>query len=142
MSAQGGPAEQITKGGGSEPQLSPDGRYLFYLNRTPMMPNFGAQLMRVPVGGGEAKVIHEGLSPSYWCVSDRGVYFLKPERQVHSVHLFRFSDEKTVRVGALPFQAAYVYGPGRFTVSRDGRWALVNVLDRREGDLMLLDNFR
>ena len=45
-------------------------------------------------------------------------------------------------IGALPFRVAYMQGPGRLTVSRDGRWALVNVVDRREGDLMLLDNFR
>jgi hypothetical protein len=28
------------------------------------------------------------------------------------------------------------------TFSRDGRWALTNAIDRRESDLMLIDNFR
>jgi hypothetical protein len=107
-----------------------------------MTVSFRARLMRIPVAGGDATVIHEGLSPFYWSVTARGIYFLQPEGNVHGVHLLRFSDQKAVRVGALPFPVAYVQGPGRLTVSRDGRWALVNVVDRREGDLMLLDNFR
>jgi len=142
MPAHGGPAEQITKDGGSEPQLSPDGRYIYYLDQSPMRPSFGARLMRIPAAGGEPTVIHQGLSPLYWCVTQRGIYFLQPEGNVHAVHLLRFSDQKAVRVGKLPFQVTYVYGPGRLTVSRDGRWALVNVVDRREGDLVLLENFR
>lgn len=142
MPAQGGTAEQITKDGGSEPQLSPDGRYIYYLDQSPMMPSFGARLTRIPAAGGEPAVIHEGLSPFYWCVTQRGIYFLRPEGNVHVVHLLRFSDQKAARIGKLPFQVAYVQGPGRLTVSRDGRWALVNVVDRREGDLMLMDNFR
>jgi Tol biopolymer transport system component len=138
----GGPAEQITKDGGSEPQLSPDGRYIYYLDQSPMRPSFGARLLRTPVEGGNATVVYQGLSPFYWCVTTRGIYFLQPEGDVHAVHLLGFSDQKSVRLGKLPFQVTYVHGPGRLTVSRDGRWALVNVVDRREGDLMLLDNFR
>jgi hypothetical protein len=107
-----------------------------------MVPSFGARLMRIPVGGGDATAVYEGMSPFYWCVTDRGIYFLRPEAQVHAVHLLRFRDEKIVRVGALPSRVTNVQGPGRLTVSRDGRWALVNVTDRNEGDLMLLENFR
>jgi hypothetical protein len=32
--------------------------------------------------------------------------------------------------------------PGGMTVSRDGRWALVSALQRRDADLMLLEKFR
>jgi Tol biopolymer transport system component len=142
MPAHGGQAEQITKEGGSEPQLSPDGRYVYYLDQSPMKPSFGARLMRISALGGQPTVVHEGLSPFYWCVTQRGVYFLLLEGNVHAVHLLRFSDGQAARVGKLPFQVAYVQAPGRLTVSRDGRWALVNVVDRREGDLMLLEDFR
>jgi hypothetical protein len=88
-------------------------------------------------------MIREGISPLYWSVTEKGIYFLREEGQVHSIHLYRFADEKTERVGVLPFRVTYrPQGRGRLTVSRDGRWALVSVTDRWEGDLMLLDSFR
>jgi Tol biopolymer transport system component len=140
--AQGGPVERITHTGGSEPQESPDGQHIYHLDRPPHGGE-SRRLMRTPAGGGEATMILEGILPFYWCLTDRGIYFLQEQGHAQSIHLYRFADEKIERAGTLPFRVAYFpRGPGRLTVSRDGHWALISVADRFEGDLMLLDNFR
>jgi Tol biopolymer transport system component len=140
--AEGGTGEQIMKTGGSAPQASPDGRHIYCLDRPPH-GGVSGRLMRIQAGTEAPAVIDDQIYPFYWSVADVGIYFVREEGGQHSIHLYRFADEKSERVGTLPFRLAYFpRGPGRLTVSRDGRWALVNVADRREGDLMLLDNFR
>ena len=53
--AEGGPAEQVTRQGGGEPKLGPDGQTLFYLDRPPPGPggvSGSSTLKSVPIGGG------------------------------------------------------------------------------------------
>lgn len=138
--ARGGTANRLTTQGGFEPQESPDGQYLYYLDGPPAAGN--AHLMRIPVKGGDAQMVHDSITPFLWSVSNPGVYFLRPEGRLHSIHLYRFASQKIERVGTLPFRLPRLQSPGRLTVSRDGRWALVNVAERSDGDLMLIDNFR
>jgi Tol biopolymer transport system component len=134
--AQGGTPERITTQGGFEPQESPDGRELYYLDRPPAAGP--ARLMKA----GEAQPVLEGVTPFLWCVADVGIYLLKAEGDRQSIHLYRFDSKKTQRIGALPFRVPRLQTPGRFSVSRDGRWALVNVGENLGGDLMLIDDFR
>ena len=139
--AQGGKAEQLTTEGGFEPQESPDGRYLYYVDRPPS--GGSARMMRVALSGGEASALFEGVTPLLWALTKHGIYFLLLSRiPVHAIYLYRFRDQRTVRIGALPFLVARLQTPGRFTVSGDGRWGLMNVVEESHGDLMLLDNFR
>ncbi len=138
--ADGGAPEQITTQGGFDPQESPDGQYLYYLDRSSLAGK--GRLMRMPTRGGEAEALLEGVTPFLWSVTAKGIYFLQQEEKDYSVHLHRFSDGGTTRVGTLSLRLAPVQIPGRLTVSPDGRWALVNVAAPREGDLVLLDNFR
>jgi hypothetical protein len=56
--------------------------------------------------------------------------------------LYSAADQKVSRIGRLPFQIARIGSIGRFSVSRDGRWALGDKTDRWESDIMLVDNFR
>ncbi len=137
--AEGGKAEQLTTEGGFEPQESPDGRYLYYVDRPPSAGS--ARLMRVAAAGGNASVLFEGVTPLLWAVTNHGIYFLRQEHPVHAVYLYQFASQATARIGALPFLVARLQTPGRFTVSRDGRWGLMNVVEESRGDLMLLDNF-
>ena len=142
MPAQGGTSERLTNQGGFEPQVSPDGQHLYYLDRPPSAGT--ARLLRMTIDGvgGEGHLIHDGMSPFLWSVTNIGIYFLKTEDRVHSVHLYRFASQKIERVGSLPFRLPSLQSPGRFTVASDGRWALVNVAERSGGDLMLIDDFR
>ncbi|MBI3278554.1 MAG: PD40 domain-containing protein [Acidobacteria bacterium] len=140
--AQGGPAQRITNTPGNEPKESPDGQSIYCVDRPPL-GGVSGRLMRIPAGGGEAKKVLDEISPFYWSVTDQGIYFVREDRQVQSIYLYGFAGEKIRRAGRLPFRVAHFpRGPGRLIVSRNGRWALVSVTDRWEGDLMLLDNFR
>ena len=154
--AGGGVSQQVTYDGGFEPKASLDGRHLYYLDKPP--PGTGttqvfARLMRVPVEGGESELIHDGVPPRFWSVTENGVVFLKlvelsaaeqKTRQldrvrVDAVEMYRFADRKIVRLGTLPYRV--IAGSG-FIVSRDGRWALAGVDAGSESDLILLDGLR
>ncbi len=155
--AEGGAGQPVTHNGGFEPKVAPDGRHLYYLDRPPASigtTQVFARLMRMPVEGGDAELIHDRVPPFYWSVTDRGVVFLKlvelsaAERKIRqidpirvdAVEMYRFADRKIVRLGTLPYRVTGL--PGRFIVSRDGKWALASIDAGSESDLMLLDGLR
>jgi hypothetical protein len=141
MPAEGGSPVRIANG--SEPQESPDGDYLYHVDRPPQEGPMQGRLMRTPLRDGPTELVIDGVAPLYWSVTDKGIFFLRRDGVIDSIYRYRFRDQKIERTGKLPFRvAAFPQGRGRLAVSRDGRWALVNVTDRWEGDLMLLDNFR
>jgi tricorn protease-like protein len=140
--AAGGPPEQITHGGGFQPRMSPDGEYLYYLDNPPETagsPYDIARLLRMPIGGGKATLIHERMPPYFWSISSRGIFFLAVG-PTPATELYRLHEGKVVRIGTLRFKVANA--PGGMAISRDGRWALVSGLERNDADLMLLENFR
>ena len=97
-------------------------------------------LMRMSVGGGQAEPVLEHVWPFLWAVTDTGIVFVRREPDFDAIDAYRFSDQRTTRMGRLDFRI-----PGIFmhmTVSRDGRWALATKMERFDTDLMLLDNFR
>jgi hypothetical protein len=98
-------------------------------------------LLRTPLSGGHAEIVHHSVPPFYWSISVKGIHFVTPDEHGNShLDLYRFGDEKLVRIGRLSFPIATL--PGRFAVSRDGRWALTSETRRADADLMLLENFR
>ena len=142
VSPGGGQAIQLTRSGGFEPRESPDGRYLFYLDRHPMGLATGgsARLLRVPLAGGQEELVLERVWPFLWSVTDRGIVFVTRERDFDAIDVYRFSDQRVARVGRLGFRIPGSYQ--HMTVSRDGRWALATKMVRFDADLMRLDNFR
>ena len=98
--------------------------------------------MKMPSSGGASKPVISDVSPFLWCVTPAGIYFTRQEGPAYSLHVYRFEDGKIARVGLLRLRLAGLQAPGRLSVSPDGRWALVNVSEPPEGDLMLLENFR
>jgi hypothetical protein len=130
---------QITRNGGTEPIESLDGKSLFYVDRQPGQP---WTLKQVPLEGGEERVVLERVPPSHWAVTEKGIFFLRGERDYDSLHLFQPASGTVRLIGRLPFQIARIGDIGRFTVSRDGRWALTHQMERVEGSLMMIDGFR
>jgi hypothetical protein len=142
VSSDGGQAIRLTRNGGFEPRESPDGRYLFYLDRHPAGLAIGgtARLMRAALDGGQEELVLERVRPFLWSVTGTGIVFVTREPDFDAIDVYRFSDQRVARVGRLRFRI-----PGNFThmtVSRDGRWALATKMERFDSDLMLLDNFR
>jgi Tol biopolymer transport system component len=142
VSLDGGPAIRMTHQGGFDPKESPDGRYLFYLDRHPagLTIDGTARVMRAPLAGGQAEPVLERVRPFLWSVTDTGIVFITREPAFDAVDLYRFSDQQVVRVGRLGFRLPGSYT--HMTASRDGRWALATQMVRFDTDLMMLDNFR
>jgi Tol biopolymer transport system component/DNA-binding winged helix-turn-helix (wHTH) protein len=136
MPAAGGKAEQVTEQGGHRSLESPDGKELFFTK--PQQ----AGLWRIPVGGGPETIILDSLSPQdsfNWELTARGIFFIQRE-EIDSPTL-AFYDFAMHRIKPITPLVKYrnYYG---LSVSPDGRWLLYSQLDRFEGDIMLLDNFR
>jgi Tol biopolymer transport system component len=142
VSPDGGQAIRLTRNGGFEPRESPDGRYLFYLDRHPGGVAIGgaARLMRVPLVGGQEELVLERVRPFLWSVTDTGIVFVTREPDFDAIDVYRFSDQRVARVGRLGFRIPGIFT--HMTVSRDGRWALATKMVRFDSDLMRLDNFR
>jgi Tol biopolymer transport system component len=141
--AAGGPPTQITRNGGVQPAESIDGTYIYYLDRLPSLENGllrAATLKMVPKEGGEERVVFERVHLGLWGVTTRGIHFVTAERDFEAIDLYDVSDGQVVRVGRLPFRLPKQFAA--MTFSRDGRWALTNQVERREADLMMIDNFR
>jgi Tol biopolymer transport system component len=141
--AEGGQAVRITESGGFEPMESPDGKYLFYLNRPPNEAGGSGstrRVQRVAIGGGPQVVILDAVHPFWWFVADKGIFFVTREPEFDAIDWYEFETRRIERKGRLPFRASSRLN--RLTVSRDGRWALLNELERVDSDLMLIDNFK
>jgi Tol biopolymer transport system component len=142
VAPDGGPPVRVTHQGGFDPKESPDGRYLYYLDRHPagLRIDGTARVMRMPVAGGPAEPVLERVRPFLWSVTDIGIIFTAREAASDAIDVYRFSDQQVVRLGRLGFPLAASYT--QMTASRDGRWVLATEMVRSDSDLMMLDNFR
>jgi Tol biopolymer transport system component len=135
MSANGGEAVQVTKDGGYAPLESPDGKFLFYTKAL-----FSTNLWKIPVEGGEASKVLEGLS-SYqnFAIVDSGLYFV-PTRNTRgdsSIQFLSFATNKISNIAM--FEKTRLYG---LKVSPDGKWILYGHEQQSGSELMLVENFR
>jgi Tol biopolymer transport system component len=140
ISPTGGEPIRLTRNGGFEPRESPDGRYLYYLDRHPGGASIPGRLMRVPLGGGHEEMVVDGIRPFLWAVTDNGIVFVTRETNFDAIDVYRFRDRETTRVGRLGFRIPGIYT--HMTASRDARWMLATKMERFDSDLMRLDNFR
>jgi Tol biopolymer transport system component len=140
VAPNGGEPVRVTRNGGFQPQESPDGRSLFYLDRAPGGAAIVARLMRIPLAGGPEVPVLEHVRPFLWSVTDAGIVFVTREPELDAIDMYRFSDRRVARVGRLGFRIPGIWT--HMTVSQDGRWALATKMERFDSDLMRLDNFR
>jgi Tol biopolymer transport system component len=142
IAVAGGAATRMTRNGGFQPQVSSDGRYLFYLDRYPQRQaiNSTARLMRLTLAEGREQVLLERVQPFAWSVTDTGIVFVTRERDFDAIDVYGFGDQRVARLGRLGFRIPEVFN--HMAVSREGRWALQTRQVRFESDLMRLDNFR
>jgi Tol biopolymer transport system component len=118
MPADGGEAIQLTRDGGWAPLESPDGKFLYYTKYT-----FNTSLWKVPLGGGQAAKVLEGLS-SYLnlAIVDKGIYFVP-----HSLSSIQFLDLQTNQIRRIAsFEGPVAMGDsgGGLAISPDGQWIL------------------
>lgn len=136
MPADGGPAVQLTRGGGYRALESPDGRWLYYTRWQ------ADGLWRMPrEGGDEERVLGEELKSwnwGNWAVAAAGVYFVTGDPAGReSVALYDPVAGAVVR--RLPLAGTPVRPS--LALSPTGGPALLVQLDRVESDLLLVDGF-
>ena len=141
MSADGGEAIQLTWDGGYAPLESPDGKSLYYTKQL-----WGTSLWRVPLGGGQAAKVLEGLS-SYLnlAIVDKGIYFV-PLPAAAVVPSIQFLDLSTNHIKQIASFERPIgsddFGAG-LAISPDGRWILYTSTRADQGaELRLVENFR
>jgi hypothetical protein len=104
-------------------------------------------LKRISAGGGLSSVVHDGIRPGGWELTERGIVFVMQDdvRPAGSgardvVAVLDTATMRVRKVGELPFPLA-PFGTRRFLIaSRDGRWAIASHIDRWDRDVMVLDN--
>jgi dipeptidyl aminopeptidase/acylaminoacyl peptidase len=157
MPAEGGEAIQLTIGGGHESFESPDGKVLYY-------EDFGIKgLKSLPIesysGPKEGKVVLASVRPGFWTVAERGIYFVEFDsrdagsQDVYSALLtsrvatfpkqIKFYDFQTHRVTQIgTIENDVLRGDSGFGATWDGTLIAWSQIDRRESDLMMIENFR
>lgn len=143
--AAGGEAIQVTRSAGQAPLESPDGAYLYYVETL----DRPSALWRLPVAGGVAEKVLDGVYLANYVVLTRGIYYIdRPSGQAgtHYVDLpsgetrLQYFDFATRKSTTLARDLGNVDLP--LTVSADGRTILYPRMDSSVNDLMLVANFR
>jgi len=134
MPAEGGEAMQVTRNGGSWPQVSPDSKEVYYLT-----PD-GVDVWKVASGGGQETRV---LGPVWqFAVAAEGIYFIGTGTGFYkvstgnSLKFFSFAKGTTKKVSDVKLQPS-----NGLSVSPDGRYVLAALIDPFVCDLMLVENF-
>jgi len=135
MRAEGGPATQLTHDGGLDAQESSDGRFVYYAE-----PQSPTTIWRMPVGGGEAVQIVNGLSyPLNFIVADDGIYFIAMGNRSSDTSIEFFDFRTGMRTRRAFLGKPWSYGIG---LSPDHRWLLFPTIDKEGQDLMMVKRIR
>jgi Tol biopolymer transport system component len=139
MPAAGGPAVQVTRGGGLGAEESWDARSVYYSNDTG-----GGEIWRVPVEGGEETPVVRALDTlKGWELSRGGIYYATARdlEGTHTEYTIRFLDFESGRTETLLRKE----GPAwqwSLRVSPDEKWILFGETPSPQSELMLVENFR
>ena len=138
MPAAGGDAVQITRNGGGMPVESYDGCFVYYSK----FGEFSPGLFRIPTNGGEEESVIPGVGAwGWWAITEAGVYFIERSRADDNARLqfASFSGAvQTIRVlRTVPSDAENILG-----VDRSGRTLLLQQIDERFGDLVMVQGLR
>jgi eukaryotic-like serine/threonine-protein kinase len=136
MPASGGEPTQVTSAGGSNPLLSPDGSWMYFIKE-----NGTGGLWRLPVSGGdETRVLSQVFRWNY-ALTPEGIYFMTRAASAAPANsAIHYLDGRT---GAIR-EVLLVEKPADLglTISPDGQYLLFTTLDYVGTDLMLVENFR
>ncbi|MEW5978625.1 MAG: winged helix-turn-helix domain-containing protein [Acidobacteriota bacterium] len=144
MPAEGGEAVPVTKNGGFEAVVAPDGKALYYTKLNRAGPNFGsAHLWKVSVEGGEETLVFDrAIYPRYWAVTQKGIYFVPSDwSSSPTIKFFSFATGQVSDVVPLEKPPVRYLHPG-LSISPDGRSILCALVEQDTSDIMLVENFR
>ncbi len=136
MPFAGGPPEKITRGGGVEAIISPDGRHLYYAKRaTP-------GIWQVPIDGGPETLISKRGTEMAFDVADTGIFIIDASAKPQAtVDMYSFASRQLGPVARLP-AGRRLAGASYLTVTRDGHSMLYLQFDSWMSDIEMLREFR
>lgn len=140
--AGGGAADMVTPVRGLSLDVSPDGRYVYFV-REPA----DTTLSRVEVSTGEVERVLSGLVPyctSCWALDEHGIYYLgvRPKAPVQQSLFYLDLKSRATRLVADYPEPILPIGIGPFSLAPDRRSMLVVRLDPSNADVMRADGFR
>jgi len=128
----------VTHNGGLIPLESADGKVIYYAKAAGE-----AEVWKVPVSGGdETRVLGHVLGQDYAVVAN-GIYFIEIGTRVYvcsrgnSLKFFSFTTGLTEKVADVKLNPE-----GGLSISPDGRYALMTLVDPFVCDLKLVENFQ
>jgi Tol biopolymer transport system component/serine/threonine protein kinase len=140
MPSEGGEPAQVTQEGGINPFESVDGKVIYYLKQT---SETVFEVWKVPVSGGdETKVVGPADAFQFAVVED-GIYVAQAGTPVfvgsrgNSLKFFSFARGITEKVCDIKYSL-----DNGLSVSPDGRYALMTLVDPEVCDLTLVENFQ
>jgi Tol biopolymer transport system component len=133
----GGAAAQVTHYGGADAFESRDGKFVYYAK----MAQPG--IWRVSTQGGAEALVVAQASHFHWSLFDKGVCWIEQGLMSQpAIHCLDFRNNHANTVSKLPANIhVNEWGPS-VSVSPDGHSVLFVASDRRESDIMLIENFQ
>jgi Tol biopolymer transport system component/DNA-binding winged helix-turn-helix (wHTH) protein len=136
MPFAGGDPLRITRGGGVEAIISPDGRHLYYAKRATL------GIWQVPIDGGpEIQIIKRGREMAF-DVADTGIFIIDASAKPQAtVEMYSFASRQLGLVARLP-TGRRLAGTSYLTVTRDGHSMLYLQFDSWMSDIEMLPGVR
>jgi len=136
----GGPATQVTKGGGFSCEFSKDGRFIYYLKT-----RSGGELWRLETATQREEPIVPEMKSRNWRVLDDGIYMLDSNTssqigtaaRVANARFFRFATKKLEDLGFRTAKAAAYLG---IDITADRKWLYYSQVDSSTSELYLTEN--
>jgi Tol biopolymer transport system component/tRNA A-37 threonylcarbamoyl transferase component Bud32 len=136
----GGPATQVTQGGGFTCQFSPDGRSLYYLKT-----RAGGEIWRIDLATNREEPVVPEMKSRNWKVLRDGIYLLDSQNnaqlgtaaRVADARFYRFATKKIEDLGFRTPKAATFIG---IDLSADAKWVYYSQVDSSTNELQLVEN--
>jgi Tol biopolymer transport system component/tRNA A-37 threonylcarbamoyl transferase component Bud32 len=136
----GGPATQVTQGGGFTCQFSHDGRYLYYLKT-----RAGGEIWRIDLTTNREEAVAPEMKSRNWKVLRDGIYLLDSQTnaqlgtaaRVADARFYRFATKKIEDLGFRTPKAATFIG---IDLSADAKWVYYSQVDSSTSELRLVEN--
>jgi eukaryotic-like serine/threonine-protein kinase len=140
MPLTGGPATQVTRGGGFTCQISADGRYLYYLKT-----RNGGEIWRLDMATEREEPIVPEMKSRNWKVLKDGIYML--DSRTNSQHgttarvaEARFYSFATRKIRDLGFQTSKAADSSGVDISPDEKWLYYSQVDSVINELVIAEN--
>ena len=135
----------MTRDRGYEAFSSPDGRFLFYC-KGPVRGDseLYLELWKQPIGGGAETRVLDEVRPGLWGLAGNDLFWLAPASADRSatISVLHLSTGKREELYRFPKDIQPLTFGNPFALSSDARSFLLNLLDRNDRDLKVVENFR